>query len=1340
MLAKPYTSNAFEQSLTNTHLMIHQLRLTSLLACFFFTSLGFCHAEVVETDVCVYGGTASGITAAVQVAKQGKSVVLLEYGQHLGGMTSGGLGATDIGNKDVIGGLSRKFYQRVAKHYANDSAWTQESREDFFAYRSKRTKLSEVQGKDATMWTFEPHVAMRILKEMLDEASVPVRMEQPVTLVKKEGNRIVEIMTKGGDIFRAKMFIDATYEGDLMAKADVSYRVGREANAAYNETLNGIREKTPKNQIFDSVDPYVIPGDSTSGLIPLVQRGSGGIPGDGDQRVQAYNFRLCFTNIPENRRKLDPPANYDPALYELAARRAEAIVAKGEEPNFKQFCNPVWMPNGKTDINNGEGISTDFIGNNYDYPDADYATRAKIWQAHEDYVRGFWYFMSTSPRVPEKLRNHFLSFGPSKDEFHATNGFSPQLYVREARRMVSDYVMTEHNCRSKEIVEDSVAMAAYGMDSHNCQRIVQDGAARNEGDVQQHGLKPYPISYRSIVPKSDECENLLVPVCVSATHIAFGSIRMEPVFMVLGQSAAIAATMSIDQGCAVQDLEYEQLRIQLLANGQVLKRTPKPKVAKKNPIAKAPKIVCFGDSITKRGYPQELARILKVEVANAGVAGHTTRQALRRFQKDVLDHKPEIVVIAFATNDARLAEEKVHVPLDLYESNLSKIITSCLEAGMQPVLCTVPPIDQEAYFMRHEQENFVKAGGLEKVLEGYRAVVLRLAKIYNVPVVDLYRLLPAESGWRHNDGVHTSDKGNRIIARLVSNEIQKLPPRSKKSTVTNEKGAKADRKQPVRLDSFPKDQPVDVVVYGGTSSGVIAAIQVARMGKSVVLVEPGNHVGGMTTGGLGSTDTGKKETISGVAREFYQNIQEWYKNPEHWKYQTVQEFTIKENGRRISSDAMFVFEPHVAEIIFHQMLSDAGVPVVFGERLDLEKGVQKNNGRIDSIRMESGRLFSAKVFLDCSYEGDLMAEAGVAYTFGREGNAKYGEEVNGVNTEESARRGKKPLDPFVIPGKPSSGLIRGLQADVIGNEGDGDSLIQAYNYRLCLTDHSANKVPFEKPDGYDEQDFELLFRWLEVGGSSNLPLGLSVIPNAKTDSNKAGWISTDYIGHADDYPDSDYATRDQIIDDHVRYTKGLLWTLANHPRIPEKIRRKASAWGFAKDEFLDNDHFPRQLYVREARRMVGAMVMTEHELRKRHKVIDPIGVGSYGMDSHPTQLWVDKQGALRADTPPWTGVGPYGISYRALTPKAEECKNLLVPVCLSASHSAIGSLRMEPVYMMLGQSAATAAVLAGDDIAVQDVPYQKLRQQLLSDGQIPDPSVKLDEVLEAISFALPVAQ
>ena len=530
-----------------------------------------------EAAIIVYGATSSGITAAIQASRMNQSVILIGTREHLGGLTAGGLGATDIGNKNVIGGLSREFYRRVALHYAVDENWVHETREEFFANRSKRTTLEEVSGPNATMWTFEPHLAEQIFHTMLEEAQVPVVMNQRVKTVTKEGNRITSIEMTTGEIYRGEMFIDATYEGDLMARAKVSYRVGREANAEFEETLNGIRPETPKNQLHGSVDPYNVIGDPSSGLLPLIQEGDGGTPGEGDHRVQAYNFRLCFTDIAENRLPLEKPNNYDPTRYELAARQAEVIVAAGNTPTFKTFCNPVWMPNRKTDINNGEGISTDYIGGNYKYPDADYPERDEIWQEHMDYIQGFWYFMSHDERIPVDVRNEFLKFGPCKDEFPEADGLFRHMYVREARRMVSDYVMTEHNCRSRKVAEDPVGMAAYGMDSHNCQRVVQNGRVRNEGDVQKHGLKPYPISYRSIVPKAEECENLLVPVCVSATHIAFGSIRMEPVFMVLGQSSGTAAALALTEKKSVQEVEYEKLRSLLLAGNQVLVLPPKKK-------------------------------------------------------------------------------------------------------------------------------------------------------------------------------------------------------------------------------------------------------------------------------------------------------------------------------------------------------------------------------------------------------------------------------------------------------------------------------------------------------------------------------------------------------------------------------------------------------------------------------------------------------------------------------------------------------------------------------------------------------------------------------------------
>jgi hypothetical protein len=562
------------------------LVLGILAASLLFPDSSLRAAEVIESDICIYGGTAGGVAAAVQATRMGKSAVLVEFGQHLGGMTSGGLGATDIGNKAAVGGISREFYHAIASHYAREDAWRFESRADYFKSRSSRPANTDLNSPEATMWTFEPHVAEDVFFEMVNLAKVPVYFQQRLATVRKDGARIDQIVMENGRIFRARMFIDATYEGDLMAKAGVSCVIGREANSQYQETLNGVRATTPKHQFGAAADPYLKSGDAASGLLPFIQAGDGGQPGSGDRSVQAYNFRLCYTQNPKDRLPHRAPPKYNAATYDLLARYLEALVAAGRAPKLSEFWNPIWMPNGKTDINNNGGFSTDFIGANYDYPDASYARRAAIWQAHEDYIRGFVYFLATSPRVPENLRKEMQSWGPARDEFLDSGNWPHQLYVREARRMVSDYVMTEHNCRGQTKAADPVGLAAYTMDSHNCQRLVKNGRAENEGDVQVGGFPPYPISYRAIVPKAAECENLLVPVCLSATHISYGSIRMEPVFMILGQSAATAAALALDDKCSVQTVAYDKLRPRLVADQQILEWTSAPPAAKNRPATK----------------------------------------------------------------------------------------------------------------------------------------------------------------------------------------------------------------------------------------------------------------------------------------------------------------------------------------------------------------------------------------------------------------------------------------------------------------------------------------------------------------------------------------------------------------------------------------------------------------------------------------------------------------------------------------------------------------------------------------------------------------------------------
>ncbi|MGA2749813.1 MAG: FAD-dependent oxidoreductase [Verrucomicrobiota bacterium] len=498
-------------------------------------------AGVVTSEVCIFGGTSAGVAAAVAAARAGHKVVLTEFGGHLGGMTAGGLSQTDIGNKAAIGGIAREFYQRMGRPYGSNE-----------------------------VWKLEPSVAEGVFQDMIHEAAVPVYLHARLSSVKMSGGRLAEMEMEDGTVFRAKVFIDASYEGDLMAAAGVSYVVGREANGTYHETLDGIRAETPKNQFKAAVDPYVRAGDPASGLLPEIQPLAPGVPGTGDKSVQAYNFRLCLTRNPTNRVEIQPPPGYDPGRYELLARYLEALSAAGQTPRLQDLMDIQPMPNGKTDINNNGGFSTDFIGGNYAYPEAGYAERARIWKAHEDYTRGFLHFLATSPRAPAPLRAETQSWGLCKDEFQDTGGWPHQLYIREARRMVSDYVMTENNCRKTLEAPDSIGLAAYTMDSHNCRRIVREGRVENEGDTQVGGFPPYPVSYRSLTPRQGECANLLVPVCLSASHIAYGSIRMEPVFMVLGQSAAVAAGLAIEEKVPVQRIDYAELRRRLLAAGQVL--------------------------------------------------------------------------------------------------------------------------------------------------------------------------------------------------------------------------------------------------------------------------------------------------------------------------------------------------------------------------------------------------------------------------------------------------------------------------------------------------------------------------------------------------------------------------------------------------------------------------------------------------------------------------------------------------------------------------------------------------------------------------------------------------
>lgn len=566
----------------------HQLRASSQLGRFLSGWLGVCCLVVIllgrptvtsgltnprhETtpapavDVVIYGATSAGVIAAVEARRLGKSVVVVGPDKHLGGLSAGGLGFTDTGNKATIGGLSREFYHRVYLEYQKPEAWVWQQKDQ---YGNQGQGTPAIDGAQRTQWIFEPHIAEKVFEDLIDENNITVHRDHWLDReagVKMDGQQIVSITMTNGKTFAGKMFIDATYEGDLLAAAGVDYHVGREANATYNEKWNGSQVGVLHHSHYFKTDisPYVVPDDPKSGLLFGVSDETPAPFGEADHRLQAYCYRMCLTDHADNRLPFPKPENYNADHYELLLR----VLNSGWREGFRKF-DPI--PNRKTDTNNHGPFSTDFIGQNYDYPEASYEQRKEILQRHADYQQGLMYFLANDPRVPEDVRQKFNQWGLAADEFKDNGGWPHQIYVREARRMVGKYVMTEADCfRSKETPEP-IGMGSYTLDSHNVQRYVkEDGFVQNEGDIGVHIKRPYQIAYGSLVPQDHQCQNLLVPVCASSSHIAFGSIRMEPVFMILGHSAAAAASIAIDKDVAVQKVPYAALKAQLEKEGQVL--------------------------------------------------------------------------------------------------------------------------------------------------------------------------------------------------------------------------------------------------------------------------------------------------------------------------------------------------------------------------------------------------------------------------------------------------------------------------------------------------------------------------------------------------------------------------------------------------------------------------------------------------------------------------------------------------------------------------------------------------------------------------------------------------
>lgn len=513
----------------------------------------------------------------------------------------------------------------------------------------------------------------------------------------------------------------------------------------------------------------------------------------------------------------------------------------------------------------------------------------------------------------------------------------------------------------------------------------------------------------------------------------------------------------------------------------------------------------------------------------------------------------------------------------------------------------------------------------------------------------------------------------------------------------------------------------DVVIYGGTPAGIMAAIQAKKMNRTVILLHPGSHIGGMTASGLGIADSNRHYLVGGLAKEFFRRIRLHYQQPSAWVFEEPRPFKDHQGNPQPGEDTQWVFEPHVAEDTFHSMLSEASVPVLFRERLNRQNGVQVTKKRITQITLESGNTYRGRMYIDATYEGDLMAAAGVSYFVGRESNTTYGEMHNGIQANPVPEKFPLSIDPYVIPGDPASGILPRIYLDAGGENGEGDSGVQAYCFRMCLTDVPENRIPIEKPKEYQEENYELLFRALDAGAEKCMKI--CPIPNRKSDCNNLGYVSLDYVGGSWNWAEADAEERQRIFDEHLSWQQGLLWTLQNHPRVPERIKQTYAPWGLPKDEFLDHGHWPHELYVREARRMVSDRIITEHTLMGKERIEDSVGVASYHIDSHNIKYYVKethelgKEGGLYLALP-----SPFPISYGAIVPKAEECKNLLVPVCVSASHVGYAPIRMEPIYMILGQSAGAAAALAIKlNTPVQQVPYSWLRYRLLQEGQILEP-------------------
>lgn len=1220
-----------------------------------------------SVDICIYGGTSGGVVAAVKAARLGKQAILIEPGQHLGGMSSGGLSFSDMGKAATVAGMAREFYQRIGRKY---------------------NKPLETQ--------LEPHVAEQVFDEMIKEAGVTVLKGEPLKQVIKQGPRIQTLITEKGTRIDAKMFIDTTYEGDLLAAAGVSYSLTREANSQYNETLNGIQyheipqiqfgkvnaigRRKDRRGLWDRsipLDPYRIPGKPDSGLLPLIEEGKLGIPGEAAPGVQAYCFRLCVTDQSENRIPIEPPADYDPARYEIVARYIQACLKAGDDMDLRWFTKHDALPNGKFDFNTAY-FGLNYVGGNKGYTEASHAERQKIIKEHENYARGLYHFLKTDPRVPEKVRQQISQYGLCKDEFLDNGGWPHQLYIRESRRMISDLVMTEHHCRHTEVASKSVGLASYGVDIHEIRRIAHNGIMIREGKLLGHTSTrgPYPIGFDAIVPKASECNNLLVTFAISASHVAFGSTRMEPVLMILSQSAATAASQAIDADCPIQEINYQRLRTQLLADGQLLDwpspvKRGQPQTRVITPAKKLPGIV-LDDSAAEYtgGWSESNRQPSPIGPTYTHDNNKDRGKKSARFSPEIKHTGDYEVRLLYTWHENRSTK----VPVTIHSADGEKTV---IVNQREPALINRIPVSLGEFHFEAGQPAHITISNTGA--DGY-------------VVVDGLQLLPVKIAAAERAGTKASgfpeiSMAEKPVAKPLPNpqaaRVAVSPLADKTKPRTPGKSTRHSGESVTLAKETPaakvNGKTYDVVVIGGTGGGVACAVRAAREGCSVLLVQHNGHLGGMMTNGLMQWDALYGGPRSPLFSELLENIENYYIDT--FGRDSRDHQTIRYTHEKYPIGWA---EPHVAEREYNRLVAQENKITLLLNHYPTE--VDRQDALIKSVTLcRFGTPETIQVngttFVDATYEGDLFALADVPYRVGREAREEFNEPHAGkvfVNIDGH---------------RPESIVKEGLNIRVYGaRQGSmdptspftADGAVQAYNYRFCVTSDPANRLPIPKPTSYNREDYLNFHR--------------RYIPASRGPNHKSHVNSPIMPGQNHKYPEADWSTREQIIQQHLNFGLGLMWFLQHDESIPAVQRKKYLEWGLPQDEYADHNHVPYEMYVREARRIVGRHVFNENDgmltadYRRTPIHPDSIAVTDWYMDSH--SCTTDSRPGFKYDGKLilTEESRPSQIPYRALLPQGVD--NLLVPVCLSATHIAWGAIRLEPVFLQTGEAAGYAAALA----------------------------------------------